>query len=316
MSVSLRQQRTRFRYSLAMLGLGRPLLVGIGTALLFGLGGYLLVADGDGSMGAVLFLLLPVATGFAVAMVAERGRTAAASVLVGLVLCAAIMILTGVEGWVCLIMSTPLVVVGITIGCIAGHWFRRALPEGTRGQTFKVIALVLLPGLLVGAGHIEEPFRRTPRSQTVTNAIELNVPRSRVWAEIKRVDQLKATKHFLQRIGLPVPVRCTLEREGVGAGRTCYFESGKVEERITAWDPPRRMSMEVTDFDVPGRPWLSFRDASYVLTEIPGGCRIERSTTIVSRLSPAWYWSGLEKMGVEIEHKYLFEGLRNKIEGR
>jgi hypothetical protein len=103
--------------------------------------------------------------------------------------------------------------------------------------------------------------------------------------------------------------------EGVGATRTCYFEQGHIAERVTEWNPPNSMKLEITEFDVPGRPWLSFQGASYELTTEGGRTVITRTTTIVSRLSPAWYWRPLEKIGVETEHEYLFEEVKRKLEG-
>ncbi|HSE20720.1 MAG TPA: hypothetical protein VLB68_03655 [Pyrinomonadaceae bacterium] len=45
------------------------------------------------------------------------------------------------------------------------------------------------------------------------------------------------------------------------------------------------------------------------------GALITRTTTITSRLSPAWYWQRLEKIGVETEHQYLFEELSKRLNG-
>ena len=115
------------------------------------------------------------------------------------------------------------------------------------------------------------------------------------------------------KIGLPVPVSCKTEGEGIGGKRTCYFEHGYIEERIAEWDYPRSMKFEIVAFDVPGRPWLSFKDAGYDIQRSGDETWIKRHTTIVSRLSPAWYWRPLEGIGVHTEHQYLFEGLGNKL---
>ena len=50
-----------------------------------------------------------------------------------------------------------------------------------------------------------------------------------------------------------------------------------------------------------------------VVAEEGGRTVITRKTTIVSRLSPVWYWSRMEKIGVETEHEYLFEEIKRKI---
>lgn len=70
------------------------------------------------------------------------------------------------------------------------------------------------------------------------------------------------------------------------------------------------MKMNVTEVQVPGRDWLSFKDASYEFREQMGQTLLIRKTTIVSHLLPAWYWRPLERIGVETEHDYLFEHLR------
>jgi hypothetical protein len=84
---------------------------------------------------------------------------------------------------------------------------------------------------------------------------------------------------------------------------------------VTEWNPPTSMKLEIVAFDVPGRPWLSFKDASYDLTQEGNRTLITRKTTIVSRLSPAWYWRRMEKIGVETEHEYLFEEVKRKVNG-
>lgn len=72
------------------------------------------------------------------------------------------------------------------------------------------------------------------------------------------------------------------------------------------------MKFEITASDVPGRPWLTFRDASCQINREGDHTIVTRSTTIVSRLSPAWYWKRLEAVGVHTEHRYLFEAVENK----
>src|SRR2546421_115006 len=201
----------------ANLALG--LLVGVVTAVVFGGGGFLLAYNSQGYMGSVLFLLVPIATGFATALVARRRNVIIASLILGLLFCTAILLLTGFEGFVCVLMSAPLIAVG-----------------------------------------------------------------------------------------LPVPVSCKTEGEGVGGKRTCYFEHGFIEERVTEWDFPRSMKFDIVASEVPGRPWLSFRDAGYEIKRVDNHTLIIRNTTIVSRLSPAWYWKRLEAIGVHTEHEYLFEG--------
>ena len=289
-------------------------LAGSGIAVIFGLGGFLLLRDKTEAMGAVLFLLLPFATGFATALFTRGYRIVVASLIIGGLICTAILLLSRFEGWVCVVMSMPLIAVGMTIGALLGVLVRRKAIDGAvRGTTFRLFILMAIPIFLMGADYSEKPSRRTPRFETITHQVVLDAPPEAVWHELKSFDKITGNKTFLMKIGLPVPVRCVMEGEGVGAKRTCYFEQGSIEERVTEWQPPNSMKFEITASDVPGRPWLSFKDAAYEIRAVNGKTVVTRSTTIVSRLSPAWYWRPMEAIGVEQEHEYLFEELKRKV---
>jgi len=292
------------------------LIAGIGTAFGFGMGGFFLVNDRTGSMGSVLFLLLPFATGFATALVARGRNIVVASLSIALILCTAILVATGMEGWVCVLMSAPLIAVGLAIGAMFGYLIRRyVIDKSSVPRVMSVLLISVLPVFLMGANSLEEPSRRIPRAETFTSVLVLNAPPEKVWNAIKTMDRVNGHKGFLMKIGLPVPVSCSIDKEAVGGLRTCYFESGYIQERITEWNPPRSMKLEITSWDVPGRPWLDFKDAGYEFHEANGQTTMTRTTTIISRLLPVWYWRRFERLGVETEHQYLFESVKKKVDG-
>jgi len=74
-------------------------VVGALTATAFGIGGFYFINDQTGSMGSVLFGLLPVATRFATALVVRGRRLIFSSLFLGALLCTGILLLTGMEGW-------------------------------------------------------------------------------------------------------------------------------------------------------------------------------------------------------------------------
>jgi hypothetical protein len=292
------------------------LVAGIGTAFGFGMGGFVLVNDRTGSMGSVLFLLLPFATGFATALVARGRNIVVASLTISVILCTAILVATGMEGWVCVLMSAPLIAVGLTIGALFGYLIRRyVIDKSSVPRVMSVLLISVLPVFLMGANSMEEPSRRIPRAETFTSVLVLSAPPEKVWNAIKTMDRVNGHKGFLMRIGLPVPISCSIDKEAVGGLRTCYFESGYIQERITEWNPPRSMKLEITSWDVPGRPWLDFKDAGYEFHEANGQTTMTRTTTIISRLQPVWYWRRFERLGVETEHQYLFESVKKKVDG-
>jgi hypothetical protein len=113
--------------------------------------------------------------------------------------------------------------------------------------------------------------------------------------------------------GLPVSLRCTLERKGVGAKRTRYFENGFIEETVTEWAPPYSMHLTIDRTNMPGRHWLGFENAAYELRQEGSGTRLTRTTTITSHLYPVWYWRYFERLGVSSEHEYLLRDLSNRL---
>lgn len=302
------------RYSEGFNEIVKGYAAGLLTAVVFGLGGFFLIYDRTGSMGWVLFLVLPIATGFATALVARFRSILIASILIGLMICTVILLVTGYEGFVCVLMSLPLIVIGMTVGALLGSLVRlHVLPRFRKPRIPMMLLLLVLPLFLMGANTAETPSRRILRAETIVDTTILDGSPEVIWNDLKTMDSVRGTKTFLMKIGLPVPVSCKTEGEGVGGKRTCYFETGYIEERITRWDFPNSMQFEITASDVPGRPWLSFRDAGYEFKRDGNRTVLTRTTTIVSRLSPAWYWRRLEAIGVRTEHRYLFEALENDL---
>jgi hypothetical protein len=290
------------------------IFAGSGVAVVFGLGGFFLLRDDTAAMGVVLFFLLPFATGLATGLFARGMRIVVASLVIAALVCTAILLLTKMEGWVCVLMSSPLIAIGMTIGALIGVWIRRKGIDGRPGATtLRLFIWLVIPFFLMGADYSEKTSRRTPRFETITNQVIVDASPETVWQELKGFDKITGSKTFLMKIGLPVPVSCKMDGEGVGAKRTCYFEQGSIEERVTEWQPPNSMKFEITASDVPGRPWLSFKDAAYEIRPFNGKTVVKRSTTIISRLSPAWYWRPMEAVGVEQEHEYLFKELKRRV---
>jgi hypothetical protein len=294
--------------------MGGGIVVGVVTAVAFGLGGYYLVGVMNSNMGLTLFVLLPLATGFATALVARGKGIIFASLVIAAILCTTILLVMGQEGWVCVLMSAPLILAGLGLGALLGWAFTLLIKHYRRENTAMFLMLASLPLCLMGASTTEQQLQTTPRAETITNTLVTAASREVVWEQLKTFDRIDGTKGLLMTIGLPVPVSCNMSGEGVGATRTCYFEEGRIEERVTEWNPPSTMKLEIVAFDVPGRPWLSFKDATYELTTEGGKTVVTRKTTIVSILGPAWYWRPLERIGVETEHEYVFEEVKRKIE--
>lgn len=285
------------------------LLIGLAMMMV----GYGLCVNDRGEMGLVMFGLVPFVTGLVVAMLTRDALRLAACTTASILIALSVLFITGLEGIICVVMASPILLLGAWFGGLTGYVFRRLLQRAFPSLREKplIVLMLLLSPLMVGmASHLEKPYREVESLTTFTTSIDLPVTRDQAWQLLAQMQPLDGPRPFLIRRGLPLPLSCELESESVGARRICYFDQGRIEQTITAWEPGRHMNIRVDRSTLPGRLWLRFDSASYDLEEIPGATRVIRHTTIGSRLYPRWYWRPLEKWGVTSEHQYVLSNIR------
>lgn len=272
----------------------------------FGLGGFLFAEiPGTHAMGPVMFFLVPFAAGFAIATVTHGAQRISAAALLAMLGSLGVLIATHMETPLCAVLALPFLFVGLMVGVALAYLFQSIAKLKGSGDTMKSIVFLSVP-LLVFAGHRVELSTLThPRQEAVTSSIWIAAEPDRVWADLQSFDSLTGEKPVLMYIGLPIPVRCTMQGSGQGAKRTCYFDRGYIEETVTEWLPPSRMRLAIDRTNMPGRHWLGFEDAEYDLREYAGGTVLTRKTTVISNLYPAWYWRRFERWGVASEHEYI-----------
>jgi uncharacterized protein YndB with AHSA1/START domain len=184
--------------------------------------------------------------------------------------------------------------------------------RGARARGALAAATVLACAALPFAGSCDDASRRT---HTVTTTRDIAATPARVWRALASYDALPGRALALAALGLPEPRRCTLEREAVGAKRTCWFDVGHIEERVVVWDPPRRMELEITEVDLPATRWIGFERAVYTLDDDGhGGARVSRATTIRSSLAPSLYFAPIEALGLALEHDRLLGAVRDSCQ--
>jgi len=281
--------------------------VGIGalTGGCVGLAGFFLVRPGS-DMGAVMFFVVPFLAGFSIALVTREPTTTRAALLLAVLASLAFLVGFGWEGLLCAVMAFPFLATGLALGGVSGHFFRKHVLERLRHQTGTT---ALLLALTVAVAPVARQAERTglsyARSEVVSTSVVVQATPEQVWGRIQSIDAISVSKPWLMYIGLPIPIRCTLDGHGLGAKRTCYFNNGFIQETITEWSPPFRMGLSINRTNMPGRHWLGFESALYELQQTGDRTMLTRTTTITSHLHPIWYWRYLERLGVSSEHEYI-----------
>ncbi len=270
----------------------------------------------------VLFVLLPVVLGIAIGTMKARVYAITAVVITTTLLLIGIYI-PGFSGVICIVMAILLVVPFIFLGYVIARLVKRyrLIKETNR---LPVLILPLIPFLIAAP---TEHFLKKDKETIIEVRTEriFNYTPDEVYDAIKSVDTLDAEKPFLLKLDLPIPTKCVLEKEEVGALRTCYFKGGRlsnadfgggtITERITELERGKVLRMDVIDYNLVGRKWLGFKEAIYYFEPVGNkSCKLIRVTTYTSVLTPRFYWEPMEQLGVQQEHDYVFNNLEKDLQ--
>jgi hypothetical protein len=257
-----------------------------------------------------MFIVLPLATGMFIGCLSNSFRAAVASVLISISVCFLLLLLGGLEGVVCILMAFPLFFVFAVVGVLISAGISWLAKRRFDSRSNLLILPLIGVFSVFGAGKIEDRLATEERLETITTSHVVLAKPEQVWERILGIDEVSGKKPLLLRIGLPVPTSCSMEGNGIGAKRVCHFETGVIEEEVTNWEPGRRLDLRIVRSTLPGRHWLRFESATYEMEPIsPTETRLIRTTTISSKLRPGWYWRYLEAVGVQAEHRYVFDSL-------
>ena len=277
-------------------------LLGVAAAAIVGLAMVGISVYGFGAYGAALFFVTPFVMGAVSGFLYNRPyhRSVGSTLLVALastVLAASAMMLFALEGLVCLLMAAPIAAVIALFGSLVG----RAIAIQTATPLSQTAAMVLiLPGLAGAEAKVLE----TPLHEVVS-FVEIDAPPEHVWPNVIGFSELDPPSELMFHTGIAYPMRARIEGSGVGAVRHCEFSTGPFVEPITTWDPPRRLSFDVSKQPPAMEEWSPFtnvhpphldgsirsKHGEFRLIPLAGGrTRLEGSTWYELSMAPAAYW--------------------------
>ena len=265
--------------------------------------------------GLSFFVFLPFLLGYIL------GKSTVKSIslyglIISLVIFFALLLVGGLEGMVCILMAMPLIILSVAFGVLIKNLVKKSREKykqqntlDNNDSTLKSSILPLCIFLIVGVAE-KQLINNDKAIVEIKSEIILPYTSMEVYEAIKSVDTLDAEKPFLMKLDLPIPQKCILEEEKVGSLRTCYFEEGKIIERVTELEKGKLLRMDVIDYQLTGRNWFEFKEAIYTFEVLNNdSCKMTRITTYTSELYPRVYWAPLEKIGIEQEHEYVFRNL-------
>ena len=145
------------------------------------------------------------------------------------------LLLALVEGLICLVFAIPITLFVSSIGGISAGFFHRRKYLHSRTTTACLAVVPLLVSFL------EMRVAPSLEVRTVETSITIHASVESVWKNIKSVPAIRPSEikpNWTHRIGFPLPVEATLDRDGIGGIRHATFQGGLLFiETIDRWEP-------------------------------------------------------------------------------
>jgi hypothetical protein len=190
-------------------------------------------------------------------------------------------VVTLLEGSICVAMALPAFMFFSSLGGVAAGYINRFLVSK---KNTTLMSVAILPILIA---PIEVNFLELSKTYTVENSITISASPSIVWQQLGDVELIQSDEFdatLTSLIGVPRPIRASMNADGVGAVRASEWEKGVLfKEVITSWVPNKKMtySFDIDPEVIPdhaldkhvklGGEYFSPLDGGYYLSEDNSG---------------------------------------------
>lgn len=145
------------------------------------------------------------------------------------------------EGYICLIIVSPLIFLFLMLGILFGKIMFRRNKNTLNISVFSSIAVLFTINVLTAS----------PSVDVVTDKVVIHASPEEVWKYVVSFPPIEdKPEYWLFQIGLPNPVESTVEGNYLGASRKCIFSNGIVfDEKIVEYELNKKLT-----FDIVGQP--------------------------------------------------------------
>lgn len=252
---------------------------------------------------AAMFLGIPAVLAILLAL-APKAKTVTGGILKGITLALLVVAPLLGEGYLCILLASPLFyLVGIVVGLAMDRQRRK------RDATLSCVVLFLLPMCLEGV----VPQLTFNRAQSVEVRSVVAAPANEIEHALTQGPNVSTPLPMALRIGFPKPLGAWGEGLEVGDTRTIHFSGAE-------GDPPGDLVMRVTERHPGYARFETVSDQSkltqwvqWTSSEVEWTALDEGHTTVTWRidfmrqLDPAWYFTPWERAAVTEAAAYLID---------
>jgi uncharacterized protein YndB with AHSA1/START domain len=189
------------------------------------------------------------------------------------------------EGYICLLIVSPLVFSFIVAGAYLGRFMFRKKKHMVNGTIFAALLGIFTTDF--ATPHTYENM--------VSDTMVINAPPEKVWQYVAAYERNDSPdEYWLFKIGMPSPVQSTVSGYYEGAERKCIFSNGYTfDEKMTVFKPNEELTFEITtqprDPEIMGH--IDILKGQFILTNNGNG-----TTTLVGNswyklyVFPSWYY--------------------------
>lgn len=273
--------------------------------------------------GNALFIGIPLIMFFIPAALVPASVAGVPGARITATLASAGLVLVGllafrIEGLVCIIMASPLLLLMWIIAAVAHSRTKRWFTQ--YGGPATLLFTMALPVAMAAEAALDLPVNR--RSRTTRTVIKAS-PQT-LWPLIQAQPSLPPIRprDVLFQLGVAYPVRTEMIGTGVGSSRRCILSTGPMDEIVDVWEPNRRLAFRVTAQPPPMHELSPFSDfhaphfddcfrcerGEFRLLPLPDGRTELRGTTwYTTRIWPAAYWHLWTDAIVTNVHRRVFK---------
>jgi hypothetical protein len=251
---------------------------------------------------SLLFIGIPTLLAICLALT-PKAKSVTGIILKGITLA---LLFSGIvlgEGFICIVMASPLFfVIGIIVGMLCDAW------QDRRKTTMTFLLLMLGPMSMEGVA----PQLSFNRTELVEVTAIVNAPVGQVETALSRSPRVGGPLPRYLRAGFPQPKSAWGSGLEVGDTRTIHFAGGEGKPgdltlAIVDSQPGLLRFSAVEDHSKIAH-WLAWKTAEVRWQPIdPGHTRVTWKLGFERRLDPAWYFGPWERYAVKLAAKYLID---------